>query len=280
VPAPAGRPDLRPGVSSTHFHDRVREGDILRVKAPSGHFHIDADAETPAVLIAGGIGITPMMSMLQWCLDEQPARILHLYYGAGNSRETAFKPLLRQLAAGHPNFHLKLVYSRPGADDVQGRDYQHTGHITVDLLRQTLPHGRHQFYVCGPPAMMESLVPAISEWGVPKQDIHYEAFGPASVPAATAPAPSGAGAATPVEVRFERSGRTLMWDGQDASLLDFAERHGVPVDSGCRAGGCGACETRLIDGAVRYRQPPDHDPAPGYCLMCVGTPASALTLQA
>ena len=158
-------------------------------------------------------------------------------------------------------------------------DYQHTGRVDLALLRRTLPHGRHQFYVCGPPAMMQALVPAMAEWGVPIADLHYEAFGPASVKLPGA-APAPAVAVTEVEVQFRRSGRTLTWDGQDASLLDFAERHGVAVESGCRSGGCGSCETRVVDGSVQYEHAPDHDVAAGRCLLCVGRPATPLVLEA
>ena len=279
VPAPADHPEFAPGLSSNHFHDHVQVGDILRVKAPAGHFFIDPDPAVPAVLIGGGIGITPMMSMLRWCMAQQPQRVVHLYYGLRNSGEHAFKQALEACAALHPALHLNVVYSRPAESDLQGRDYQHQGHVDIELLRRTLPHGRHQFYVCGPPAMMQTLVPALAEWGVPVADIHYEAFGPASVKlpgAAVAAEPT----ATAVEVRFERSGRTLIWDGQDATLLDFAERHGVEVESGCRSGGCGSCETRLLQGNVQYDHAPDHDPAPGHCLLCVGRPSSPLVLEA
>ena len=114
---------------------------------------------------------------------------------------------------------------------------------------------------------------------MPVADIHYEAFGPASVklpgaPEAAAPVVAG------VEVKFQRSGRTLVWTGQDASLLDFAERHGVEVESGCRSGGCGSCETRMLDGSVKYEHTPDHDVAAGHCLLCVGRPATSLVLEA
>jgi ferredoxin-NADP reductase len=251
------------------------------VKAPSGHFFIDPDATAPAVFIAGGIGITPMMSMLRWCVAEQPERVVHLYYGVRSSADHAFKGLLEELVGSHPVLQLHVVYSSPGPDDVQGRDYRHAGYIDLDLLRSSLPHGRHQFYVCGPLPMMQSLVPALREWGVKDVDIHFEAFGPASVrPAMSAtseplPAPS-----TPLDVRLNRSGRTLAWDGQDANLLDFMERHGVAVDSGCRSGSCGACETKLVSGAVHYAERPDHDIARGHCLLCVGTPRSALVLEA
>ncbi|WP_395703727.1 2Fe-2S iron-sulfur cluster-binding protein [Aquabacterium sp.] len=279
VPAPPDRPALRPGLSSTHFHDHVQVGDILRVKAPSGHFFIDPDPALPVVLIGGGIGITPMMSMLRWCMAHQPQRVVHLYYGLRNSDEQAFKPQLEAMAAEHPALRLHVVYSRPAPTDVPGRDYQHAGHVDVELLRQTLPHGRHQFYVCGPPAMMQSLVPALAAWGVPPADIHFEAFGPASVrlPGAQAAATPAAGG---IEVRFQRSGRTLTWHGEDASLLEFAERHGIDVTSGCRSGGCGSCETRVLDGVVQYEHAPDHDPAAGHCLLCVGRPAAALVLEA
>jgi ferredoxin-NADP reductase len=279
--APADRPELSPGMSSGHFHDRVHEGDVLQVKAPSGHFFIDPDAGVPAVFIAGGIGITPMMSMLRWCMAEQPERPVHLYYGVRSSGDQAFKRVLEDLAAARPAFKLNVVYSNPGADDLVGRDYQHLGHIDLALLRRTVPHGRHQFYVCGPPPMMHSLVPALREWGVQAGDIHFEAFGPASVRPtdAVSRAPAAASSAS-INVRFSRAGRTLIWDAQDANLLDFAERHGVAVDSGCRSGSCGACQTRLLSGVVTYADKPDHDIPKGHCLLCVGKPQAALVLDA
>jgi ferredoxin-NADP reductase len=281
VPAPADRPALPPGVSSGHFHDRVREGDVLRVKAPAGHFHIDPDTTEPVVLVAGGIGITPLMSMLLWCLDEQPERAIHLYYGVRELAEQAFRAQLAMLAIRHPNFRLNVVVSRPSANELPDIDFQHAGRIDVDLLRRTLPAGNHHFYVCGPAPMMESLVPALIESGVPKANVHYEAFGPATVrPATDAVETSGAGLSGAVDVRFLRSGRTLSWEGTDASLLEFAERHGVAVDSGCRSGGCGTCETRLVSGTVQYASEPEHEIASGHCLLCIGTPASALVLEA
>jgi hypothetical protein len=230
-------------------------------------------------LIGGGIGITPMMSMLRWCVANQPQRPVHLFYGLRNSEDHAFKLQLEELAASHPALRLHVVYSRPTTADVAGRDYQHAGHVDVELLRKTLTHGRHLFYVCGPPSMMQTLVPALAEWGVPAKDIHYEAFGPASVKLPGAQV-SAAPLVSSVEVKFQRSGRTLNWDGQDASLLDFAERHGIEVESGCRSGGCGSCETRVLDGSVAYEHTPDHDLASGHCLLCVGRPATSLVLEA
>jgi uncharacterized protein len=288
IPSPVNSPETPPGVASNYFHDHVRIGDILRVKAPAGHFFIDPDPAINVVLIAGGVGITPMLSMLRWCIENQSTRNIYLYFGLRHSGEHPFKSQIEQLASDHPNFRLNVLYSQPSPDDVRDRDFQHTGRIDVDLLRRTLPHGRHQFYICGPAAMMESLVPAIASWGVPQDDIRFEAFGPASVQLSNdaqrdgnVQRAEGAVAATEqFEIKFVRSARTLVWDSADASLLDFAERNGVEVDSGCRAGSCGSCETKLVSGRIHYASTPDFDIAPGHCLLCVGTPASAMALAA
>jgi ferredoxin-NADP reductase len=270
------------GLVSRHFHDQVQPGQVLQLRAPAGHFHIDAEGLEPAVLVAGGIGITPMLSMLRWCLAHQPQRRLHLFYGLRHGGEHAFKAQLEQLAAAHPQLTLTVAYSRPAVGDRLGADYQHAGHVDLELLRRTLPHGRHRFFLCGPPALMASLVPALAALGVPESDIHYEAFGPASVPrpGAAAAAEAGTPPGLQFQLRFERSGRSLGWDGSTANLLDFAEAHGIAVDSGCRSGGCGSCETRLLEGSVHYQHRPDHDPAPGHCLLCVAQPATDLVLEA
>jgi ferredoxin-NADP reductase len=274
---PAGVPD---GVASSFFHDHVHAGNTLQVRAPSGHFYLDVRDLTPVVLIAGGIGITPMMSMLRWCAEHQPQRAVHLYYGVRNSAEHAYKAVLEDMASKLPQLRLRVVYSKPLPDDRQGTDYQHPGRVDLALLKQTLPHGEHQFYICGPTAMMESLVPDLSVWGVASTNIHFEAFGPASVrlpsDGVTVPRVEVGG---PVAVNFQRSGRTLTWSGKQGNLLDFAEAHGIQVESGCRSGSCGSCVSTLVRGTVDYDSPPDYDLAPGQCLLCVGKPRDALTLD-
>jgi uncharacterized protein len=278
---PSAQPYLPPGVASSTFHDHVQVGDVVQIKAPAGQFFIDPDPQMPVVLIAGGVGITPMMSMLLWSLGACPGRSVYLYYGVLNGAEQAFKGELETLARSTPNFNLTVVYEKPTAEDEQGRDFQHAGYVSVDLIRRTLPHGRHQFYVCGPPAMMTSIITGLSDWGIPSLDIRQEAFGPASgrMPSAVG-SELAASSLEKFEIKFARSGRTLSWGGADENLLEFAERHGVDVDSGCRSGSCGTCETKLTSGTVRYARKPDYDLAPGTCLPCVGTPASALVLEA
>ena len=278
VPAPAGS-DLPPGRSSNHFHDHVSVGDTLQVRAPGGHFHIDR-SDAPVVLIGGGIGITPMLSMLHWSLAEQPGREVWLFYGVRNSREPVMKAQLDALGVAHPNFHVRFCFSDPLPEDECGRDYQHHGRVDVALFRTALPLKPYHFYICGPTPMMESLVAALEDWGVPEARIHFEAFGPASIkrkPVATVESPA---LQSDIVVTFAKSGKQLPWQPASGSLLDFAEANGIRVDSGCRAGGCGSCQTTIQSGEVAYRNPPDYDPEPGTCLLCTCTPKTSVTLEA
>ncbi len=281
VPAAPGTAHA-PGRSSNYFHDHVAVGMLLQVRAPAGHFHLD-HSTAPVVLVAGGIGITPLLSMLNGCLSEQPGRELWLFYGVRNSAESVQRLRLEGLAAQHANFHLHWCFSDPLPGDLAAHAGAQHSRVTVELLRRQLPLKPFHFYLCGPTPLLESLVPALEDWGVPEARIHYEAFGPASIPRRTAAAdassaPTGA-AAAPITVSLTRSGRQLQWDGAKGSLLDFVESHGVAVNSGCRAGGCGTCQTTIQSGQVAYRQTPDFDPEPGSCLLCVCTPKTDLSLE-
>ena len=277
VPAPADQPEAPPGRSSNYFHDQVQKGSTLLVKAPSGHFHLMEEPALPIVLIGGGIGITPMLSILNTLLESGSQRGIWLYYGIRNGAEQIMKQHLQELARAHDNFHLHLCYSSPDANDVQGVDYQHKGRVDIRLLRDTLQLQRYPFYVCGPKPMMESLVPGLEAWGVDSQDIFYESFGPATLTRHEKP-DSGSENVPAVDVTFSKTGRSVTWNPAAGSLLAFAEEQGIAVESGCRAGSCGCCQTRLESGEVEYSQQPDADVAPGHCLLCISTPKSDITL--
>jgi ferredoxin-NADP reductase len=282
APAPAGS-SVPPGRSSNFFHDHIDVGSVLQVRAPSGHFYLE-QSDAPVVLIGGGIGITPMLSMLNASLCEQPGREVWLFYGVRNSSDVVMRSHLEGMAAAHSNFQLRLCFSNPLAADVANRDYQHCGRIDVELLRRQLPLKPYHFYICGPTAMLQSLVPGLEDWGVPDARIHYEAFGPASIQRKKPSAPGFA--LVPAElsdnalnVSFTRSGKQAPWQTTAGTLLEFAEAQGIAVQSGCRAGGCGTCQTTILAGEVSYRQTPDFDPQPGTCLLCVCTPKTPVTLE-
>jgi ferredoxin-NADP reductase len=283
VPAPPGS-HFPPGRSSNYLHDHIEVGGYLQVRAPAGHFYLDR-GDAPVVLVAGGIGITPLLSMLNWSLAEQPGRELWLFYGVRNSRELIMKAHLEALAAAHPNFHLRLCFSDPLPEDQLNRDYQHRGFVGVTLFRLELGLKPYHFFVCGPTPMMETLIPALEDWGVPGARIHFEAFGPASIKrqprdSQSAPDAEDRETAGGIRVNFAKSGRQVAWQAGTANLLEFAEAHGISINSGCRAGGCGSCQTRIASGEVSYLQAPDFDPEPGTCLLCVCTPKTDVTLEA
>lgn len=260
------------GVVSNHFHDLVREGDILALRAPGGHFHLDVERDDPVVLIAGGIGITPLFSMVGAALAARPQREIHLFYGVRNGAEMALRAPLEALAQAHPGLHLHFCYSRPAPDEILGRDFHHGGRVDIERLRLSLDLKPWQFYLCGPGPMMESLVPALEDWGVPPARLHYEAFGPATV------ARRGSAAGPALGVAFSRSDRRIEWTS--GSLLELAESQGLRVESGCRSGCCGACQTAIESGEVVYDQAPEFAIEPGHCLLCVGRPKTDLVLTA
>lgn len=279
---PAGK-GVPPGRSSNFLHDEVAVGDVLQVRAPAGHFHLDR-SDAPVVLLAGGIGITPMLSMLNRSVSEQPGREVWLFYGVRNSREAVMLPHLLALAKAHPAFHLRICYSNPLPGDLECGPHRLHGRIDIAQLRLQLPLKPYHFYLCGPTSMLVSLVPALEDWGVPEAHIHFEAFGPASVPRRRASVASAVPSASPataaVKVTFARSGRQVQWPGQGSNLLELALANGISLASGCRVGGCGTCQTTIRSGQVAYASPPDFDPEPGTCLMCVSTPSTDLTLEA
>jgi ferredoxin-NADP reductase len=113
VPAPSDQTDAPPGLSSNFFHDHLQVGSKLLVKAPSGHFHLMEDESLPIVLIGGGIGITPMLSITNFILERGINRKVWLYYGVRNGDELIMKEHLQLLASEHHNFHLHICYSAP-----------------------------------------------------------------------------------------------------------------------------------------------------------------------
>ena len=281
IPPPPGSADAPPGLVSSHFHDRVQVGDILDVKAPSGHFHLDVNSRTPVVLVGGGIGVTPALSMLNYLVSAPGKREVWFFYGVRNGREHMLKDYLREIAGDNPHIHIVACYSDPLATEKQDEDYHFSERVSVDLFKRVLEVNNFEFYICGPPPMMESLTKGLSEWGVPDEQIHFEAFGPASVKKVAKAETPGAAAAPGVEVNFVRSNKTVVWSSGAGSLLELAETHGSRIDSGCRAGSCGTCVTAIRDGKVDYLSGnPDFDIEKGSCLACVAVPKGALSLDA
>ena len=281
VPPPRGNAEAPPGLSSNHLHQRVNEGDILDAKAPGGHFFLDMSKHTPVVLIGGGIGLTPVLSMLNAICESRSTREVWFFYGVRNSAEHLMKEHLERLSHEHEHVHLQVCYSSPLDTDEKGDDYNHAERVSIELLKRVLPSNNFDFYMCGPPPMMNTIVPDLKAWGVPEKNIHFEAFGPATVQKTKAAKPADeAAAGAAVEVVFAKAGKTCAWDPKALTLLDFAEDNGVTIDFGCRAGNCGTCITAIRSGEVEYVVEHGAQPEEGSCLTCISVPKSNLTLDA
>lgn len=275
---PAHRPDAPPGLSSNYFHDHVQPGAKLRVKAPRGEFRLDLSDDTPVVLVSAGVGLTPMISMLNGIIAAGSERPVWFIHGTRNGREHAMGEHMRRLAAEHDNVHLHVRYSRPEPEDVEGQNHDGIGHITVDVLKELLPPAAYNFYLCGPTPFMRSLYNDLLDWGVAESRIHYEFFGPASVLKAGAEkAPTkvtGDESSPAFDVVFDQSGVTAAWDPAIDSILELAEAHGLRPDYSCRSGICHTCMCKLIAGEVTYVVEPADLPDPGCVLICCSKPVS------
>lgn len=274
--APPDRSDLPAGMSSSFLHEAVSEGSLLDVMAPTGHFHLDETTERPVVLIGGGIGLTPVISMLNAIARAGRTRETWFFYAVNNARQEVMGEHLREVARGNPNIHVRIAHSRPGEGEQQGLDYDYDGHVTAELLKRELPSSNYDFYICGPPPMMSAMIAGLREWEVPEERIHFEAFGAATIQRVGA----GKDGAQSIKVTFERSGKTLTWHPEAGTLLDLAEKNGVAIDYGCRAGNCGTCVTAVRSGEITYLGEPGASAESGTCLTCISIPKSPLVLDA
>ncbi|RJG08925.1 NO-inducible flavohemoprotein [Pseudomonas cavernicola] len=166
-----------PGYVSNLLHDHVNVGDEVKLAAPYGSFHIDVNAKTPLVLISGGVGLTPMVSMLKAALQAPPRHVVFVH-GARNSAVHAMRDRLREAAKSYENFDLFVFYDQPLPEDVQGRDYDYPGLVDVKQIEKSILLPDADYYICGPIPFMRMQHDALKNLGIHEARIHYEVFGP------------------------------------------------------------------------------------------------------
>jgi nitric oxide dioxygenase len=177
---PGLTPDAPDGLISNYLHDDVKEGDTLEVGPPCGEFTLDPTAciKRPVALLSGGVGITPVMSMLKTLAHHHVDTPVHFLHAARNSRVHAFADEVRQLADANPNIQVHFRYDEPLADDVVLRRCDSSGLVDLALLDEFLPDKDADFYLCGPKPFMEGVHRQLRAWGVDDSHVHYEFFGP------------------------------------------------------------------------------------------------------
>lgn len=262
----------REGIASNWLHDHLAAGMEIEAMTPRGAFVYDAQSTRPAVFISAGIGITPMIAMLDHELNvraNSTAKAKHLYFfhGARSDRERPFSAHLKDVAARYTHVSVHL-YDSGG----EAKDGIEKGRVDIAALKRALPFDDYDFYLCGPEQFMRDLYEGLRALNVADERIRFEAFGPASVkrtPAAEEKAEVEAGGA---QVTFARSQRTIQWLPKHGSLLEFAEKNGIDAQSSCRSGMCGTCSTKVLSGQVAYDGEVEADVAKGCALICMAHP--------
>ncbi len=277
-----------PGLVSNFLHEHLKVGDQIQAKAPSGGFHLDDESERPSVLIAGGVGITPMMSMARHTLIEnfrtRRGRELTLISAARTQEERAFFEEFNELSkqsGGAINGYWVLSQLNETQSAGDG-SFHHKGRISRALIQAILPLDDYDFYLCGPSGFMQDMYDALTSLGVADHRISAESFGPASMKRKQER--SNETASAPVKLAEEalvsfidpssQARIEQRWTQEEGSLLEFAENHGLTPAYGCRNGKCGSCKVQLKSGEVSHEGHEASLITESEALLCCARPAA------
>lgn len=167
------------GLASGWLHDHAKPGTVLKVAPPAGEFFLSDHPERPVVLLSGGVGLTPMVAMLETIIERHWDVAVHFVHGTHDRNTHAMRDHVRALAQQHGAASIISFHQTPLADETPGVDFDHAGIITDDWLTANTPVDRADYYICGPRPFLRAAVTALSLAGVSSNRIHYEFFGPA-----------------------------------------------------------------------------------------------------
>ena len=167
------------GSVSGYLHG-LKEGSEIELGPPCGEFFLDLTEhhQRPLVLMSAGVGITPMLAMLESVLVDQPEREVVFIHGALNLHTQAFRSLLHDLAARHPQLKLHIRYSDVDKDDLGSHWHDSVGYIDAELIESLVPRRDCDYYFCGPKPFMSVIYRQLLAWGIPGSQVHFEFFGP------------------------------------------------------------------------------------------------------
>jgi ferredoxin-NADP reductase/DMSO/TMAO reductase YedYZ heme-binding membrane subunit len=268
------------GHVSRYLHEMLMTGQAISVSGPAGRFTFDGK-EKRLLLLAGGVGITPVMSILRDLMDRAWDGEIDLVFSVRTREEIIFADELRYLAARHPNVHVHITVTRESDTNWTGT----RGRITAEMLRKFVPDFTNRLaFICGPTAMAEAAREELVSAGVPSSRIKLESFTPAAAVAmddGVSPEEEMPAGDLPT-VTFAQSSRSAPLPARK-SILEVAESVGVEIDSDCRSGICGRCRTKLLSGQVSMAVQDalsDADIAEGYVLACQAHAKAPVTVEA
>nr|WP_263327571.1 NO-inducible flavohemoprotein [Neobacillus sp. Marseille-Q6967] len=165
------------GMVSNYLHDSVKEGDFLKVSAPAGDFVLHTEKNTPVVLLSGGVGLTPMLSMLKTVVEIQPERKVTFIHAAANGNVHALREEVEALSS-HGNVSSFVFYDSPTEEDRENNRFDVEGYVTLEWLKNNVPVKDADFYFCGPVPFMKAINRSLKQLGVSEDRINFEFFGP------------------------------------------------------------------------------------------------------
>lgn len=177
---PAPSPELPDGIGSCWLHDRLDVGDTVSAAGPRGDFFLDRTSPRPAALLSGGVGLTPLVSMLH-ALSVQSGRRVHFIHACDNGDVHALRDEVLSLSCARPGITAHFCYRFPTDSDYAAGRHQSVGVVTRELIDRLLGEVEHDYYMCGPAPFMKAVYAMLRNRGVAKERIAYEFFGPASV---------------------------------------------------------------------------------------------------
>jgi nitric oxide dioxygenase len=165
------------GKVSNYLHDQLEEGDIVNISAPAGDFVLDLDSKKPIVLLSGGVGLTPILSMLKTVTEVQPDRDVTFIHASQNSSVHALRNEVEEISTTE-KVKAFVFYDSPTDEDRQNKNFDVEGYVTQEWIKQnTAIHDAH-YYFCGPEPFMKAINRSLLNLGVEEGRIHYEFFGP------------------------------------------------------------------------------------------------------
>jgi ferredoxin-NADP reductase len=274
------------GAAGTFLHAQVRVGDALDVSAPRGSFILQP-GERPLALLSAGIGATPLLAMLHALVAAGSTRPVAWLHAARDRQHHPFAAEARRLVRALAHGRSYVCYSRPGAGDQPGEDFDASGHWSQSRLQEAGVSADAEVYLCGPARFMAEMKAALAGAGVAPERVHVELFNgseamtPGVVGAVTrAPHRPADDADTGPRISFARSGIAAHWKASAyQSILELAEACDVPVRWSCRTGVCHNCESGLVSGAVVYGPEPLDQPADGNVLVCCARPTEDVVID-
>lgn len=269
------------GVVSTYLCERLRAGDLVRVLGPSGSFGVEprASSERRVVLIAGGSGITPLLSIARTLVEAEPGSAVRLLFANRNPESVMFRGELEQLYARHPTrMHVRHVLEAgaSNAPDVgRGRLDRETFSRELPALLGDWSSAEAEWLVCGPTPMMEAVCQVLESAGVAQERVRQERFTAAPRPRAIATNESHH-----IAIRHGAvHGDIVALPGQ--TVLEAALASGVRVPFSCTLGGCGSCRIQIVSGEVDQDEPNcllPRERAERFALACIARPRTALEI--